>query len=224
MPPCPAAKEIVAEQVSESFDSRSRILRAALVVGADRGYAGTTIDRVSRAAGLPASSIYWHFGNKDRLLAEAMSWGVQHFVDDRPEVALPPPAGPTTSSGRGPEGAVLERLRWGAEMVMRRPGFWQLGLMLALEDRFEEPEARHRFLAAVDLLFEALERWWAALLPDRLADQPEKARALASFHLAVLNGFYLARAVDHNADLPEIAALVARGLLRALDPVGKATT
>src|SRR6201999_3405085 len=49
--------------------SRSRILDAATEIAAERGYEGTSIALVSKKCGLPASSIYWHFTDKDDLIA-----------------------------------------------------------------------------------------------------------------------------------------------------------
>src|SRR5215471_13167046 len=49
--------------------SRERILDAATEIAAERGYEGTGIALVSKKCGLPASSIYWHFKDKDDLIA-----------------------------------------------------------------------------------------------------------------------------------------------------------
>lgn len=49
--------------------SRQKILAAAAEIGAERGYDGTSIAEISRRCGLPASSIYWHFKDKDDLMA-----------------------------------------------------------------------------------------------------------------------------------------------------------
>src|SRR6478752_9973768 len=49
--------------------SRARILDAATAIAAERGYEGTSIGAVSAKCGLPASSIYWHFQDKDDLIA-----------------------------------------------------------------------------------------------------------------------------------------------------------
>src|SRR6476660_10499701 len=49
--------------------SRERILDAATEIAAERGYEGTSIALVSKKCGLPASSIYWHFKDKDDLIA-----------------------------------------------------------------------------------------------------------------------------------------------------------
>src|SRR5262245_55638123 len=50
-------------------ESRQKILDAATEIAAERGYEGTSIGLVSARAGLPASSIYWHFKDKDGLIA-----------------------------------------------------------------------------------------------------------------------------------------------------------
>ncbi len=52
--------------------SRNRILDAAAEIAAERGYEGTSIAAVSAKCGLPASSIYEHFKNKDDLIAAAI--------------------------------------------------------------------------------------------------------------------------------------------------------
>ena len=50
-------------------ESRRKILAAAAEIAGERGYDGTSISAVSERSGLPASSIYWHFADKDELIA-----------------------------------------------------------------------------------------------------------------------------------------------------------
>jgi AcrR family transcriptional regulator len=49
--------------------SRERILEAAIDVVGEHGFRSTTVDSVCRRAGVPKTSIYWHFGSKDGLFA-----------------------------------------------------------------------------------------------------------------------------------------------------------
>src|SRR4029079_3521345 len=49
--------------------SRERILDAATEIAAQRGYEGTRIVLLSKKSGIPHSSIYWHFKDKDDLIA-----------------------------------------------------------------------------------------------------------------------------------------------------------
>ncbi len=54
------------EQLGE--ESRGKILDAATKLFARQGYDGTSISQLSKACGLPTSSIYWHFGSKEGVL------------------------------------------------------------------------------------------------------------------------------------------------------------
>ena len=61
--------------------SRSKILDAATEVAAERGYEGTSIALVSKKCGLPASSIYWHFKDKDDLIAAVIARSFADWSD-----------------------------------------------------------------------------------------------------------------------------------------------
>src|ERR1700758_2325317 len=62
-------KQPVRRKRADGELSRERILDAATEIAAERGYEGTSIGLVSKNCGLPASSIYWHFKDKDDLMA-----------------------------------------------------------------------------------------------------------------------------------------------------------
>ncbi|HEX8804994.1 MAG TPA: helix-turn-helix domain-containing protein [Acidimicrobiales bacterium] len=53
-------------------ETRGRLVRAAGQVFAERGYEGTRIADVARAAGLSTGAIYAHYGSKAELLAAAI--------------------------------------------------------------------------------------------------------------------------------------------------------
>ena len=57
---------------AEPERSRDRILAAAAELANERGVAGATIARVCERSGLPVSSVYWHFADKDDLFAEVI--------------------------------------------------------------------------------------------------------------------------------------------------------
>src|SRR6516225_11435466 len=115
--------------------SRERILDAATAIASERGYEGTSIALVSAKCGLPASSIYWHFKDKDDLIAAVIERSFARWLS-----AWEMPA----------EGTARERI---VSMVMQiakalldSPDFLRLGLMLALERRPVEPRARAMFI------------------------------------------------------------------------------
>jgi AcrR family transcriptional regulator len=117
--------------------SRARILEAATEIASERGYEGTSIALVSAKCGLPASSIYWHFKDKDDLIAAVIE---RSFADWLTAWQLPA------------EGAARDRLATMAMQIAKAlldsPDFIRLGLMLALERRPVEPRARAMFLQA----------------------------------------------------------------------------
>src|SRR3954468_20597679 len=62
-------QQVARRKRADGEQSRERILDAATEITAERGYEGTSIGLVSAKCGLPASSIYWHFKDKDDLIA-----------------------------------------------------------------------------------------------------------------------------------------------------------
>src|SRR5271165_2166306 len=69
--------------------SRGEILDASVRLMAQHGYEGASIAQISEESGLPASSIYWHFGSKEGVLAAVMERGATAFFA-RVDIALPP--------------------------------------------------------------------------------------------------------------------------------------
>ena len=64
--------EPTTDREEQSELSRQRILDAAVKLMSARGYDGTSIAAVVTETGLPASSIYWHFGSKEGVLLAAI--------------------------------------------------------------------------------------------------------------------------------------------------------
>ena len=60
---------------------RERILEAAREIASERGYDGTSIALVSERSGLPASSIYWHFADKDELIAAVIERSFNRWLE-----------------------------------------------------------------------------------------------------------------------------------------------
>lgn len=79
---------------SKSGISRMRILDAAAQTFRRKGYAGTTLNEIAKAADMQAGSLFYHFGSKDELLEEVLDIGmrrVHEAVEDSQE-RLPPGA------------------------------------------------------------------------------------------------------------------------------------
>lgn len=65
-------------------NSREQILDATERLMSTQGYAATAITHIRRETGLPASSIYWHFGSKEGVLAAVMERGAQRYFAQIP--------------------------------------------------------------------------------------------------------------------------------------------
>ena len=185
--------------------SRERILEATLALAAQRGYDGTSIAQVTDATGLPASSLYWHFQNKDTLLAEALEHGYRHWRRSAP-------AWSDEADDAGDlDARIHRRMHRSAAAITDSPEFWRLGLMLALEKRPVEPAARRRFLEVRDETRHGIARWWRQTSPPGLVDD-ETAMRLARFHLSVMDGLYVAVCAEPDEGRDELIDLIAAGL------------
>ncbi|GAB2850493.1 TetR/AcrR family transcriptional regulator [Actinocorallia aurea] len=198
-------------------ESRLRILEATLAIAAERGYDGTSIALVTEATGLPPSSVYWHFRNKDELLAETLEYSYRRWRETAPtwqdRVGIADPAE-----------EVRDRLQRASKAIVDRPEFWRLGLMLGLLNRQNVPAARLRYLEVRGETETAIAQWWEQILP---AGDPEARRAvaarLARFHLAVMDGLYLGVRSDRGWKLDRLVDLVSAGVhAQALTWLGEA--
>ena len=179
--------------------SRERILDAASEIAAERGYEGTSIALVSAKCELPASSIYWHFKNKDDLIAAVIersfaSWLSAWQVPD--------------------DGTARERVQGLAMQIAKAllvsPDFIRLGLMLALERRPIEARARAMFIQARTQTAVALTQTLGELTPGLTETQ---MRQLVTYAIAGADGLFIANEVDDAAvDLIEMFDMHAHAL------------
>lgn len=195
-----------ARRHQQGEESRLRILEATLAIAAERGYDGTSIGLVTEATGLPPSSVYWHFRNKDQLLAETLEFSYRRWRETAPtwreRVRIGDPAE-----------EVRDRLQRASHAIADRPEFWRLGLMLGLANRPKEPAARRRYIEVRDETRVAIRSWWEQVLP---AGHPERGRdvadRMARFHLAVMDGLYIGIRSERDWNLERLVDLIADGV------------
>lgn len=176
--------------------SRRRILDAATEIAAERGYEGTGIAAVSAKCGLPASSIYWHFTDKDDLIAAVIE---RSFAAWLAGWQLPGAAdGP-------PRQRLIALATHTAKALSDSPDFLRLGLMLALERRPVEPRARQMFLRIREQAIGVLGRAFVEIVHG-LGD--EAARQLAVYAIAGADGLFIAKEIGGDSvDLMALFAL-----------------
>lgn len=81
---------------STLLDVRGRILREATHWFASRGYDGSSIEEIARAAGVTRPTLVYHFGSKAELRDEVLAALLSHWRDELPRVL----AAATTGSDR----------------------------------------------------------------------------------------------------------------------------
>jgi TetR/AcrR family transcriptional repressor of nem operon len=60
----------------QAAENRERILKAASRLMRERGISGAGVDALTEAAGMTHGSLYSHFGSKERLVEEALDYGI----------------------------------------------------------------------------------------------------------------------------------------------------
>ncbi|MEU2280677.1 TetR/AcrR family transcriptional regulator [Streptomyces sp. NPDC013178] len=184
---------------ANGVESRQRILDAAVEIAGERGYEGTSIAAVSAKCGLPASSIYWHFKDKDDLIAAVIERSFETWLA---AVELP-----GEESGTPLERTVAMAANV-AKSLVDAPDFLRLGLMLALERRPAEPRGRTVFLQVRDITHQKITETIRVLFPD-LDD--EAVRTLTTYAIAGADGLFVHREIHGDAvDLVSMFELHAR--------------
>jgi len=186
--------------------SRQRILDAAADIAGERGYEGTSINLVSERSGLPASSIYWHFKDKDELIAAVIDRSFHQWVE-----AVGRPL--STPVGADSEKVFRLRLQRTGEALASFPDFLRLGLMLILERRPDEPTARVRFIEVRQFTAARLgafyERYFSALDTTGIA-------SLVTLTMALADGLFIGSEVE-DIELSSAFDLMAVAILGAAE-------
>jgi AcrR family transcriptional regulator len=165
--------------------SRERILDAATEIAAERGYEGASIALVSAKCGLPASSIYWHFKNKDDLIAAVIE---RSFADWLRAWQVPVEG--------SPQDRLVGLAMQLAKALLDSPDFIRLGLMLSLERRPVEPRARAMFLQLRAQTFGQLVETMRGFTPE-LTDA--QVHQLVTYAIAGADGLFIAKEIGGDA-------------------------
>jgi AcrR family transcriptional regulator len=160
--------------------SRELILDATERLMATRGYAATSINDIRKACGLPPSSIYWHFGSKEGVLAAVMERGADRFF-----AAIP------TAQDAAGQLAVLSTLQ------SQHPDFLRLFYMLSLErnnDPIVAAVIRHVRDTAIRRFRDAITQLLPADTPPAKAERV--VTELAALAVALSDGVFFAEHLE----------------------------
>jgi AcrR family transcriptional regulator len=195
---------------SHGAESRERILDAATTIAGERGYEGTSIALVSERSGLPASSIYWHFADKDQLIAAVIERSFARWLEGMRAWVPPRP-------GASRDEQFSAAVRATAKALTDAPHFLRLGLMLALERRPEEATARTMFLQVREQALEGIVASYEVFFGGEL--DAREVRSLATLAMAAADGLFIANQVDESVDLTASFELVAAAILGAAEHI-----
>ena len=168
--------------------SRELILDATERLMANRGYAATSISDIRKACGLPPSSIYWHFGSKEGVLAAVMERGADRFFA----------AIPASDDAEG-QLAVLSRLQ------SQHPDFLRLFYMLSLE-RSDDPAVAAVVRRVRDTAIGRFHDAITGLLPaDAQASKAERVvTELTALAVALSDGVFFADHLEPDTDVQQM--------------------
>jgi AcrR family transcriptional regulator len=168
--------------------SRELILDATERLMATRGYAATSISDIRKACGLPPSSIYWHFGSKEGVLAAVMERGADRFFAAIPESDEP----------EWP----LEAL---ADLQSQHPEFLRLFYILSLE-RNDDPTVAEVVGRVRATAIARFRNAIAHLLPADVT--PSKAERvvteLTALAVALSDGVFFADHLEPDTDVEQM--------------------
>ncbi len=181
-----AATTTTRKQRANGAVSRRKILDAAREIAGERGYEGTSINLVSERSGLPVSSIYWHFRDKDELIAAVIDHSFAEWVERLREQ-------PPVVDEQSPEEQFRLGLRRTGQALEDFPDFLRLGLMLVLERRPDEPTARAKYIEAREVTLARTALAYTAVFPDL---HPEAIGELAMLTIALADGLFIANQVE----------------------------
>lgn len=168
--------------------SRIRILRAAAEIAAECGYESTTISKVTKRSGLPVSSIYWFFRDKDHLMAEVVSHSFREWIAIQPRWD-------EAKSDRSIGESLRSILSRSTASLSEAPDFLRIGHMLLLESRKVEPAGRELFMQTRRDVERIIATWFAAQLTSSAGSRRSKlCTDLARIVIAATDGLFL----DHQ--------------------------
>lgn len=184
------------------MDSRDLILTTAQTLIAKSGYDGMAISDLCQATGLPASSIYYHFGSKMGVLAALLD---RAFTETH--AVMPNPSDFT--------GEPLQRFEnWftaACDALDQRPEYLRLLLAVSIGGQEHNEEVR----ATVQRIREyGLASWVEALTPVFSGEDQERIRSLALIGRSLTDGTAVAQSFEHATYASQVKPFVA--LIRAL--------
>jgi len=166
--------------------SRERILEAATELFASRGYAGAGVDQLAQRSGIAKTAIYYHFGNKEGLLAAVLERAATQWIVGILEASR---------EGGDPLGHLDRALAGMRAMLEERPWIYKLFQILTLEVADSKPEIRATLRSIVRRAKQAI----VDGMRDAIGVDVPDADGIATLILAALDGISLGLQLDPDS-------------------------
>jgi AcrR family transcriptional regulator len=158
--------------------SRERILEVATELFAQRGYTGAGVDQLAARSRIAKTAIYYHFGNKEGLLAAVLERAATAWIDGIHQASR---------QAGGPLERLDRALLGMRAMLEEKPWILKLIQILALEVAEEKPEIR----ATLQLILRRARDAFVAGMHEALGTEVAGAEVVAGMILAFLDGISL---------------------------------
>lgn len=172
--------------------SRERILEAATELFSTRGYAGAGVDKLAARSGIAKTAIYYHFGNKEGLLAAVLERAAGQWIEGIEQAVR--------QAGDDPLQRLDRALAGMRAMLEERPWIYNLFQILALEIAEEKPEIGATLKAILAKARQAIVDGFNEALGTELP----QADVLATLLLATLDGISLGLQIQADVSLDDM--------------------
>ena len=189
--------------------TRGKILNAATELFSQHGYAGTGVDRLAERSGIAKTAIYYHFGNKEGLLAAVVERAADLWINQ---------IGQSAQEAETPEEALDRAIAGMQSMVEERSWILKLLILLTLEVADDKPVVRKSmsdvFHRARSSMVAGVEGAMGMPVPD--------AEMIGNVVLGLLQSIVVARELDPDASIDasfaELRAIMINMVIRRLEP------
>jgi AcrR family transcriptional regulator len=184
---------------------RSRVLRAAGEVFAERGFAAASMDQVAAAAGFTKGAVYSNFASKDELFLALMAEEVQRRVDGVSAALQTATDLPAALAAVNAE-------------LSRREAAWQLLFLEFWQRAVRDPEVRRRFVASRRDQRTRITATVARFLAEHPVRTGWDAESLTVVIIALANGLAVEALPDPEAVPDDLLARVLADLVDRQGP------
>ncbi|TKJ99363.1 TetR family transcriptional regulator [Plantibacter flavus] len=184
---------------------RAEVVRSALDVFGAKGYANGTLIDIAELVDMTPAGILHHFGSKDQLLLEVLSYRDATDVQDLDDQHIP--------------GGIdlFKHLIRTAAANAQRAGIVQAFVVLSAESVTEDHPARHYFDDRYRTLRREIAEAFEVVCAERGVDAPETIHRAAASILAVMDGLQVQWLIDPaDVDLAETSGYAIRVIVESV--------